>query len=105
MILSAVPSNILRNAAEACQDRGELEIRTTAEGEGGVRIEIVDHGPGVAAEMAERIFDPYYTGGKAGGTGLGLALVKQTIEMHGGTVALIDTPGGGATFRIRLRAR
>jgi signal transduction histidine kinase len=98
-------SNILRNAAEACQDRGELEIRTTAEGEGGVRIEIVDHGPGVAAEMAERIFDPYYTGGKAGGTGLGLALVKQTIEMHGGTVALIDTPGGGATFRIRLRAR
>ena len=51
---------------------------------------------------AERIFDPYFTG-KAGGTGLGLALVKQTIEMHGGTIGVTETPGGGATFVIRMR--
>jgi signal transduction histidine kinase len=97
-------SNILRNAAEACDDRGELEIIAAPENGNGVRIEIRDHGPGVPADMAGRIFDPYSTG-KAGGTGLGLALVKQTIEMHGGSIELADTPGGGATFVIRMAAR
>jgi signal transduction histidine kinase len=51
--------------------------------------------------MADRIFDPYWTG-KPDGTGLGLALVKQTIEMHGGTISLAETPGGGATFVVRM---
>jgi signal transduction histidine kinase len=97
-------SNILRNAAEACAEQGELEIKATPDNGGGVRIEIRDHGPGVPAELAERIFDPYFTG-KAGGTGLGLALVKQTIEMHGGTISLGETPGGGATFLIRMAPR
>src|SRR4051812_24249724 len=97
-------SNILRNAAEACEERGELEITTGPDGEGGLSIQIRDHGPGVPADMADRVFDPYYTG-KAGGTGLGLALVKQTIEMHGGTISLSNTAGGGATFQVRLRSR
>jgi two-component system nitrogen regulation sensor histidine kinase NtrY len=97
-------SNILRNAAEACGEKGELEITAAPDDGGGVRIEIRDHGPGVPPDMAERIFDPYYTG-KAGGTGLGLALVKQTIEMHGGTIRLSPTPGGGATFQVRLGTR
>jgi signal transduction histidine kinase len=97
-------SNILRNAVEACQDQGELEISAAPDDGGGVRIEIRDHGPGVPPEIADRIFDPYCTG-KAGGTGLGLALVKQTIEMHGGTISLSETPGGGATFLVRLSGR
>jgi signal transduction histidine kinase len=97
-------SNILRNAAEACEDSGELEIAAAPENGGGVRIEIRDHGPGVPASMAGRIFDPYCTG-KPGGTGLGLALVKQTIEMHGGTISLAETPGGGATFIVRMAQR
>jgi signal transduction histidine kinase len=97
-------SNLLRNAAEACEEQGELEITAAPDEGGGVRIEIRDHGPGVPADMADRVFDPYYTG-KAGGTGLGLALVKQTIEMHGGTISLSHTPGGGATFQVRLGAR
>jgi signal transduction histidine kinase len=95
-------SNILRNAVEACEERGIVEITAAPDQNGGVVIEIRDHGPGVAPEMADRIFDPYCTG-KAGGTGLGLALVKQTIEMHGGTIRLSETPGGGATFQIRMR--
>jgi signal transduction histidine kinase len=94
-------SNLLRNAAEACEERGELEIAAAPENGGGVRIEIRDHGPGVPASMADRIFDPYWTG-KPDGTGLGLALVKQTIEMHGGTISLAETPGGGATFVVRM---
>jgi len=96
-------SNLLRNAAEACGEAGELDI-TVAADNGGVRVEISDHGPGVAPEIAGRVFDPYFTG-KAGGTGLGLALVKQTIEMHGGTIQLTQTPGGGATFIIRMAHR
>lgn len=94
-------SNILRNAVEASGERGVLDIVATTDHGGGVRIEIADRGPGIPAETAERIFDPYFTG-KAGGTGLGLALVKQTIEMHGGTIGVQQTPGGGATFVVRL---
>lgn len=98
-------SNILRNAAEACDEQGPLDIISGPEnGGGGVRIEIRDHGPGVPPELADRIFDPYCTG-KPGGTGLGLALVKQTIEMHGGSIDLMETPGGGATFVVRMAAK
>ncbi|HEY3012308.1 MAG TPA: HAMP domain-containing sensor histidine kinase [Gemmatimonadales bacterium] len=97
-------SNLLRNAAEACDQQGDLEITAAPENGGGVRIEIRDHGPGVPPAMVDRVFDPYCTG-KPGGTGLGLALVKQTIEMHGGTISLIETPGGGATFVVRMVSR
>jgi signal transduction histidine kinase len=97
-------SNILRNAAEASGDQGTLDITVAPDNGGGVRVEICDHGPGVPAEIADRIFDPYFTG-KAGGTGLGLALVKQTIAMHGGTIRLQETPGGGATFVIQMGPR
>lgn len=95
-------SNILRNAVEACEEHGVIEIIAGPDDGNGVLIEIRDHGPGVSPEMADRIFDPYCTG-KAGGTGLGLAIVKQTIEMHGGTIRLVETPGGGATFQVRMR--
>jgi len=80
---------------------GELDIVAAPLNGSGVRIEIRDHGPGVPPEMADRIFDPYCTG-KPGGTGLGLALVKQTIEMHGGSIQLTETPGGGATFVVQM---
>jgi two-component system nitrogen regulation sensor histidine kinase NtrY len=97
-------SNLLRNAVEACEERGVLDITVMPDEGGGVRIEISDRGPGVPADTAERIFDPYFTG-KPGGTGLGLALVKQTIEMHGGTISVKETPGGGATFVVRISSR
>jgi signal transduction histidine kinase len=96
-------SNILRNAVEACDGTGELEIAAVPE-DGAARITVRDHGPGIPPEVAGRIFDPYFTG-KQGGTGLGLALVKQTVELHGGSVEVEPTPGGGATFVVRLRGR
>jgi signal transduction histidine kinase len=94
-------SNILRNAVEACRSAGELEITARPEG-GGALVSIRDHGPGIPSELEGRIFDPYCTG-KEGGTGLGLALAKQTVELHGGTITVERTPGGGATFVLRLR--
>jgi signal transduction histidine kinase len=95
--------NVLRNAVEASDPDGEIEVAASREN-GGVRIDFCDHGAGVPAEVAGRIFDPYVTG-KSGGTGLGLALARQTIEMHDGSIALEPTPGGGATFVIRLPGR
>jgi signal transduction histidine kinase len=71
---------------------------------GGVQVEIADHGPGIPADLKPRIFEPYFTS-KSDGTGLGLTLVRQTVEAHGGTIEVADTPGGGATFRIWLPAR
>jgi two-component system nitrogen regulation sensor histidine kinase NtrY len=94
-------SNILRNAVEACGGEGRLEI-FAARVDGGARVTIRDHGPGIPPELEGRIFDPYCTG-KEGGTGLGLALAKQTIELHQGTIAVEPTRGGGATFVVKLR--
>jgi signal transduction histidine kinase len=96
-------SNILRNAAEACDGQGPLEI-TAAPENGAALVSIRDHGPGIPPGHERRIFDPYHTG-KAGGTGLGLALAKQTIELHHGSIEVEPTPGGGATFVVRLRGR
>jgi two-component system nitrogen regulation sensor histidine kinase NtrY len=96
-------SNILRNAVEACDGKGEIEIAAGPDGaQPGVRVQIADHGPGIPLGIRGRIFDPYTTA-KSGGTGLGLALAKQTVTMHGGTIEVADTPGGGATFFIRLQ--
>jgi signal transduction histidine kinase len=94
-------SNIVRNAVEACGGEGELEIFAAPVADG-ARVTIRDHGPGIPPELEDRIFDPYCTG-KEGGTGLGLALARQTIELHQGTIAVERTRGGGATFVVRLR--
>jgi two-component system sensor histidine kinase HydH len=63
--------------------------------------EITDHGPGVPAGDRDKIFEPFHTG-KTQGTGLGLAIAKRLVELHRGTLAVDDAPGGGARFRIVL---
>lgn len=95
--------NILRNAVEAMQGNGTLDLKVS-DRNGGVEVGIRDHGPGISDELKARIFEPYFTS-KTDGTGLGLTLVRQTVEAHGGTIDVSDTPGGGATFRIWLPAR
>jgi signal transduction histidine kinase len=97
-------SNMLRNAVEACNGQGEIDITVTPDTDGAVRVVIRDHGPGIPPELEGRIFDPYCTG-KSGGTGLGLALAKQTVETHRGTIAVEQTPGGGATFVVRMSGK
>jgi signal transduction histidine kinase len=95
--------NLVHNAIEASGDSG-IEItaeRKRGNGRAMVRLHITDHGPGIPAEQRHRIFEPYFTT-KHQGTGLGLALVKQTVLAHQGTIAVHDTPGGGATFIIDI---
>ena len=92
-------SNLLRNAAEAMGGTGRIDVVVMPAGGSGYLVTIADHGPGIPADIKARLFEPYFTT-KADGTGLGLALVRQTIEAHGGSVSVGDTPGGGATFTI-----
>ena len=95
-------ANLLRNASEAMGGRGSIDVGVSRDGAGLV-VTIADHGPGIADELRQRVFEPYFTT-KADGTGLGLALVRQTIEAHSGTISVAETPGGGATFSIVLSA-
>jgi len=104
--------NLLRNAVEACQGReaagsgsGEagacrIDARVSRDGNA-VIVALADHGPGIPRDKRRRVFEPYFTD-KPDGTGLGLALVKQAIDLHRGTITLSETPGGGATFTVRL---
>lgn len=93
-------SNLIRNAVEACGGEGAMDVHVSPDGEG-VRVSLADHGPGVPADRRNRIFEPYVTD-KVEGTGLGLAIVKQAVEFHHGAIEVSETPGGGATFTIRL---
>ncbi len=91
-------ANLLRNAAEAMQGSGTIDVTLRGDARGLV-VQIADHGPGISADVQQRVFEPYFTT-KADGTGLGLALVRQTVEAHRGTIRVSETPGGGATFNL-----
>ena len=91
-------SNLFRNAAEAMDGRGTIDVRVAGEGRGMV-VTVADHGPGIPQALRGRVFEPYMTT-KVDGTGLGLALVLQTVDAHGGTIAASETAGGGATFTL-----
>src|SRR2546430_1610404 len=95
-------ANLLRNAAEAMGGRGSIEIAVSRDG-AGLAGTIAGHGAGVPDDLRPRVFEPYFTT-KHDGTGLGLALVRQTIEAHNGSITVAETPGGGATFSIVLTA-
>jgi signal transduction histidine kinase len=95
-------ANLYRNAAEAMKGRGAIDVTVTGDGPGeggGLAVTIADHGPGIPAELRQRVFEPYFTT-KDDGTGLGLALVRVTLEAHRGSISVGETPGGGATFAI-----
>jgi signal transduction histidine kinase len=102
--LEQVIVNLLLNALEAMPEGGKLAVRTGADPDGMVRIEVADSGKGVPPENRERIFEPFFTT-KGKGTGLGLAISRQLIEQQGGTLRVADNPGGGAVFTVRIPAR
>lgn len=92
--------NLLVNAAQAMGDRGVVRVQTRNV-TGPPTIRVIDHGPGVAPELKGRLGEPFFTT-KPDGTGLGLFISRRTVEAHGGTLTIEDTPGGGATFVVRM---
>ena len=96
--------NLLLNAREAMQGRGQLEIRATQKDDGAVVIQIKDTGPGIPERQRRQIFEPYFTT-KEKGTGLGLSIVKHNVELYGGSIALESTLGKGARFTLKFPAK
>jgi PAS domain S-box-containing protein len=107
VLLRQALSNLCRNAFEAC-DNAHVVPQILIEGErdaahGVVRISVSDNGPGIPANVAPRVFRPFFTT-KAHGTGLGLALVQKIIVTHNGRVNVVNEDGGGARFVVTLPA-
>ena len=92
--------NLLINANEAMTSGGELLVKVSA-GDGRAVLEVIDTGPGLAAEQMAHIFDLYYST-KAGGSGLGLPTARRIVNEHGGTIRVESEPCKGTRFIIEL---
>jgi signal transduction histidine kinase len=107
--LRQVVGNLVTNALTHTPPTARITV-TLAEEPGdpdGVVLSVADEGPGMAPEVAQRVFERFYRAESSrtrenGGTGLGLAIVASLVEAHGGTVELRTAPGRGADFRVRL---
>ncbi len=114
-LLGAV-ANLARNGVEAMGPGGfgealgtarpererRLSIRASCDGSGAL-VEVGDRGPGLSAEVLDRLFEPFVTT-KRTGTGLGLAIAKRVVDAHGGRLEAVSRDGGGTLFRLWLPA-
>jgi len=99
--------NLISNAIKYTPRGGHIQVRAIATHTSLV-IDIADSGPGIPAEERSRIFQAFYQGanqqheGPVAGTGIGLSVVLECIQAHGGSVELVDSPWGGAHFRLHI---
>ena len=101
--------NLLSNAVKFTPDGGRVDVRAALEGDE-VRVSVADTGVGIAAEDQDKIFEAFRQVGADGaarreGTGLGLTLTQQFVELHGGRIWVESEPGKGSTFTFTLPAR
>ena len=96
--------NLVTNALQAPERKGPVRVHVAMADQGHVRLSVIDDGAGVADDVADRIFRPFFTT-RPTGTGLGLAVVQRIVDAHGGVLAHRATPGGGATFDVELPLR
>ena len=106
--ITQLVSNLLINAYEAMGGDGRVTISAATtrmedggEGREAIRLDVADNGPGMPADVADRIFEPFYTT-KPQGSGLGLAIVRKIVDAHDGRIDLRTTPGGGTAIRVTL---
>jgi signal transduction histidine kinase len=107
--LARVLTNLLGNAAKFTDPGGHIRLSARVEA-GEVVLRVRDNGRGIDPDLLPRVFDLFYQvsgpGGREGGLGIGLTLVKSLVELHGGSVAArSDGPGTGSEFVVRLPAR
>jgi signal transduction histidine kinase len=94
--------NVLLNAIQATPEGGKLTLRTRVNA-AGFTAEIDDTGAGVSATHQAKLFEPFFTTKAPGhGTGLGLSVARQIVQLHGGTLRLASRPGGGARVTIQI---
>jgi two-component system nitrogen regulation sensor histidine kinase GlnL len=109
--LRQIFTNLLTNAFEALGGEGHVRIAATPLAEDGpaggepqgpmVQVEVVDDGPGIPADVIDRIFSPFFTT-KPQGSGLGLAIVRKIVDAHDGRIDVGTADGGGTRFRVTL---
>ncbi len=103
-----VITNLVGNAMRFTPDDSPIEFAVEVDREGGYgQISVVDHGDGVPPQLREKIFQRFWRADTSrtrdtGGSGLGLAIVAGIVGNHDGHVEVLETPGGGATFRVSL---
>jgi two-component system OmpR family sensor kinase len=103
-----VITNLMGNAMRFTPTTSPIEIGIQVdEPEDAAYLSVVDHGEGIPPQIREKIFQRFWRADSSrnrdtGGSGLGLAIVASIVASHGGTVDVVETPGGGATFRVRL---
>ncbi len=94
-------TNLADNARKAMGPSGTFSIRAESE-ENWLLFTITDTGEGMSEEILEKVFEPFYSSSKRGGTGLGMAIVKSTVEAHGGSIELESAPGEGTCVSLRI---
>jgi two-component system sensor kinase FixL len=101
--LQQVIVNLMRNALEAMErsERRELRVSASHDSAGAVEISVADTGPGIAPEIAQRLFQPFVTS-KPHGMGVGLSICRAIVEAHGGALRAEANPEGGTIFRFSL---
>lgn len=104
--LAQVLTNLLTNALKYSEADTKVTVEAESDGEGGVAISVIDHGIGISQDERDRVFEPFYRTAEgarsAEGSGLGLAIARVFVTALGGDIAVLPTPGGGTTFRVRL---
>ncbi len=100
LLLTRALHNLLLNAREAAGDAQPVQVYAVVENGEGV-LTVRDRGPGISTEAAARLFEPYFST-KNRGSGLGLSVVRDIAERHGGRVTLSNREGGGAEARLSL---
>ena len=99
-------ANLLDNALKFVPEGGKVELRLEGENSS-IHLHVIDNGPGIPDQEKVRIFERFVrldSSRTRRGNGLGLAMVRAVVRAHGGSVAITDTPGGGATFTVTLPA-
>ena len=102
VLLDEVVSNLLENAARYAPEGSTVSMNLAATKGRTVTLRVSDHGPGIDPETVNLVFQPFWRGPESHSSGLGLAIVRAIVEAHGGTIGVDNTPGGGATFAVRL---
>ncbi|MFJ9369672.1 sensor histidine kinase [Nocardia sp. NPDC101769] len=107
VLLERVLVNLLANALRYSPEGAPPSIAATASANGSVRVEVIDHGPGIDPADRDRVFLPFQRlddRHNGNGVGLGLALARGLAEAMGATITPDDTPGGGLTMTVTLAA-